>query len=139
MSDEAKFRAFKQGIVDENEAAYGREAREKYGDSQVDAANENLMGLTREQYREWQQLGEEIQSKLEQALTDGLSPASETGRELTDLHRRWLTVTIRDYSPEKHRGIAQLYVLDERFTAYYDKNKPGCARFLTDALTIWAK
>jgi len=139
MSDEAKFRAFKQRTVEENEARYGAEAREKYGDAQVDAAQAAVMGLTREQYQEWVQLGETIQTQLEQAVAHGLSPESEAGRTIADLHRRWLTVTIRDYTPAKHKGIAQLYVLDERFTAYYDKNLSGCARFLTDCVTFWAK
>ena len=29
--------------------------------------------------------------------------------------------------------------MDERFTAYYDKRIPGCARFLRDAVVHWAK
>ena len=51
------------------------------------------------------------------------------GKEITALHRRWLTITGNRYDPAKHRGIAELYVMDERFTAYYDKAVPGCAAF----------
>lgn len=29
--------------------------------------------------------------------------------------------------------------MDERFTAYYDKHLPGCARFLRDAIVQWVK
>ena len=29
--------------------------------------------------------------------------------------------------------------MDERFTAYYDKHLPGCARFLWDTVVQWAK
>ena len=29
--------------------------------------------------------------------------------------------------------------MDERFTAYYDKRLPGCARFLRDAVVHWAQ
>ena len=28
--------------------------------------------------------------------------------------------------------------MDERFTAYYDKQASGCARFLRDAVVHWA-
>ena len=69
----------------------------------------------------------------------GLGPDSEEGRELYDLHRRWLAVTVKDLTAQKHRGFAQLYVLDERFTAYYDRAVPGCAQFLRDAVERWAK
>ena len=39
----------------------------------------------------------------------------------------------------KQKGIAELYVLDDRFTAYYDRKVPGCAQFLRDAVATWAQ
>ncbi len=117
----------------------GAEIRAKYGDQEVDEANAAVMNLTREQYQEWTDLGREIQERLEAAVQAGLSPESEAGKELCALHRRWLTITGNRYDPAKHRGIAELYVMDERFTAYYDKHMPGCARFLRDAVVHWVK
>lgn len=139
MSDEQKFEAFKKRAVAHNEEAYGAEIRAKYGDKEVDEANAAVMNLTQEQYREWKDLGQEIQEQLEAAVQAGLSPEDEEGKELCSLHRRWLTITGNRYHPAKHRGIAELYVIDERFTAYYDKQVPGCARFLRDAVIHWAK
>lgn len=139
MNDEKKFAAFKEKLVADNEAAYGREAREAYGGEAVDAANAGLMGLTREQYDEWTKLDAELRRRLEAAVNAGLAPDGEEGREICGMHRRWLSVTDRKLSPARHRGIAQLYVLDERFTAYYDRSVPGCARFLREAVDRWAK
>ena len=139
MSDEQKFEAFKQRAVAHNEEVYGAEIRSKYGDQEVDEANAAVMNLTREQYQEWTDLGREIQERLEAAVRAGLSPESEDGKELCALHRRWLTVAGNRYDPAKHRGIAELYVMDERFTAYYDKQVSGCARFLRDAVIHWVK
>ena len=139
MSDEQKFEAFKQRAVAHNEEAYGAEIRAKYGDKEVDEANAAVMNLTQEQYREWKDLGQEIQERLEAAVEGNMSPESEEGKELCVLHRRWLTITGNRYDPARHRGIAELYVMDERFTAYYDKQVPGCARFLRDAVIHWAK
>ena len=34
-------------------------------------------------------------------------------------------------------ALAQMYVDDERFTAYYDKIVPGCAVFLRDAMKVY--
>ncbi len=139
MSDEQKFEAFKQRTVAHNEEVYGAEIRAKYGDAQADEANAAVMNLTQEQYREWTGLGQAIQERLETAVRAGLSPESEEGKEITALHRRWLTITGNRYDPAKHRGVAELYVMDERFTAYYDKRLPGCARFLRDAVLCWVK
>lgn len=138
MSDEKKFEAFKRRAVERNEGTYGTEIRAKYGDEEVDRANAAVMNLTQEQYQEWTDLGQEIQRRLEDAVQAGLSPEGEEGREITALHRRWLTVTGNQYDPAKHRGIAKLYGIDERFTAYYDKQVPGCAHFLRDAVVHWA-
>ena len=79
------------------------------------------------------------QERLEAAVRAGVSPESEEGKEITSLHRRWLTLTGNRYDPAKHRGIAELYVMDQRFTGYYDKRLPGCARFLRDAVVCWVK
>ena len=139
MSDKEKFEGFKARLVEENEKKYGAEAREKYGDGEVDAANAAMMKLTPEQYREWTGLGREIQGRLEAAVRAGDDPAGEEGKAIVDLHRRWLTLSGTKYEPARHRGIAELYVCDERFTAYYDKAVPGCARFLLDAVLAHVK
>ena len=123
----------------ENETRYGKEIREKYGDEQVDQANAAMMGMNREQHSTWTELGETIQQKLEEAVRSGCSPECEEGKLIAQLHRQWLTLTGTPYTPAKHRGIAELYVLDERFTAYYDKQLPGCAHFLRDAVVCWIK
>ncbi len=139
MSDKQKFEAFKQQAVAHNEEVYGAEVRSRYGDEKVDEVNAAVMNLTQGQYQEWADLGREIQERLEAAVRAGVSPEGEEGKEISGLHRRWLTITGNRYEPARHRGIAELYVTDERFTAYYDKQVPGCARFLRDAVVCWVK
>ena len=64
-------------------------------------------------------------------------PTSELAQKTADLHRQWLMYTWNQYTKEAHAGVAQLYVDDERFTAYYDKIKLGAAKFLRDAVHIY--
>ena len=139
MHDEQKFEAFKRRAVEHNEETYGKEAREKYGDRQVDDANRAVLGLTGEQYQMWNELEEEIRRRLEDAVHAGLDPTGEEGREIVRLHRRWLEVTVKPCDGARQREIAELYVADERFAAHYDRNVPGCARFLRDAVVRWAE
>ena len=139
MSDEKKFEAFKRRFVEEKERLYGAEAREKYGDAEVDASNVKVMGLTLEQYQEYERLSGEILEKLSAAVAEGADPEGPAGEEITKLHRRWLTIMGDKYDVQRHRALAELYVQDQRFTAYYDKARPGCARFLRDAVLCWAK
>lgn len=137
MNDEQKFEAFKKRAVEKHEECYGQEARGKYGDREVDEVQETMKNLTREQYQEWTCLGEEILQRLEAAVTKKVSPQSDEGKDITALHRRWLTFTGNRYDKEKHKGIANLYIMDERFTAYYDRKVAGCAQFLRDAVVHW--
>lgn len=137
MQDEEKFAALKEKTIRRNEAQYGPEARQKYGDAQVDAANGKLMGLTQEQFARWQALEEEILQRLEDGVRAGICTDSEAAREIAQLHRQWLMTAVPKYSPQVHRGIAAMYLADERFTQYYDRNTQGCAQLLHDAVQRW--
>jgi hypothetical protein len=64
-------------------------------------------------------------------------PAGELGQKTADLHRRWLSFTWAGYTKEAHAGLAQMYVDDERFAAYYDQVGAGAAIFLRDAIFIY--
>lgn len=137
MADREKFKALKKSLVQGNEIKFGAEARAKYGDAQVDAANQNMMGLSEEDFARWQALEQQILQELEQAVEAGLPAHSEKSREIAQLHRDWLRFTLPGYTPAQHKGIAALYVADERFTQYYDRRIPGCAQWLSDAVQHW--
>ncbi len=139
MSDERKFEAFKRQALEEYGRTFEAESREKYGDIEVDEMITRIKGVTRERYAEWERLGKEILEKLSAAVAAGADPAGEAGKEIAALHRRWLTVTGNEYDVQRHRSLAELYVQDERFTAYYDREQPGCAQFLRNAVLHWVK
>ncbi|MGE7274176.1 MerR family transcriptional regulator [Brevibacillus panacihumi] len=136
MTDQEKFAGFTQKLVEENEQKYGKEIREKYGDDVVDRSNQKLMGMTAEQYDEMKRLENEVLAALGAALQKG-DPASEEAQKAADLHRQWLSFTWNEYSKEAHAGLAQMYVEDERFKAYYDAVQPGAAEFLRDAIGVY--
>jgi len=136
MSDNEKFEGFKEKLIAENEEKYGTEIREKYGKEAVERANAKIGNMTQEQYAEAQRLAEAYQEALKEAFRQG-DPASELAQKACDLHRQWLCHYCDNYSKEYHKGLAQMYVHDPRFTAYYDKIAPGCAVFLRDAIEIY--
>ena len=139
MRDDKKFEAFKRKTVEEHEAKYGKEVRETYGNEEADRANQAMLDMTQEQYQSQTELEEGIRRRLETAVEKGLAPDGEEGREIVRLHKRWLMGTGMPYEVNRHKGIAELYVADERFTAYYDRAVAGCAQFLRDAVHRWAE
>jgi len=136
MQDKDKFEGLKEKMIEENEAKYGKEIREKYGDETVDASNAKLMGMSQEKYEAMTSLGEEINSLLKKAYETG-DPSSELAQELAAKHKEWLMYSWSSYSMEAHAGLAEMYVADERFTAYYDKTVKGGTKFLRDAIRIY--
>jgi len=46
MSDKEKFEGFKQNLIAGNEAKYGKEIREKYGGTTIDASNAKVNGMS---------------------------------------------------------------------------------------------
>lgn len=137
MSDEEKFEGFKQRMIDENEVTYGKEIRKKYGDQGVNMSNDKLQKMTQEEYEEWTRLGNEVKSTLSEAFKTG-NPASDIAQKAAELHKRWLTFTWDKYTKEAHAGLAEMYVDDERFKAFYDSEQPGTAEFLRDAIWFYA-
>ena len=137
MTDQEKFEAFKRNAVAAMEAAHGTESRQKYGDVEVDRANACVLALTQEEYTAWKALGDEILQALTAAVQAGTAPAGPEGQRIAQLHRRWLSYSWEAYTPQAHAGLAELYVSDPRFTAYYDREVPGCAAFLRDAVRAY--
>ncbi len=137
MNDYEKFKVFKNNIVEKNEQNYGAEIRKKYGDDTVDASNQKMLHMTKEDYQKFQMLQNEIRHRLEKAVKNKKLPNSETAKCIVELHKQWIQMTWNVYSSKAHREMAQLYVMDERFTKYYDENVEGCAWLLKEAIEFW--
>lgn len=139
MSDKEKFQAFKERIVRENEEKHGAEIREKYGDDEMDSANRKMLNMTEEEFERFQNLGKEINAQLEEAVRTGEKPESEKGKRIVLLHKEWLGKTWKQYTKEAHIAIGNMYISDERFKLYYDKEVAGCAAFLEKAIRYWVE
>ena len=138
MTNEEKFNGFKDKLIKENEKQYGQEIRSKYGNKTVDASNAKFRNMTEEQYEAMQQLEQQLFARLKEAMEIG-DTKNDVAMEVAELHKRWLSFSWSQYSKEAHAGIAQMYIGDERFTAYYDERvSPGATTFLHDAIINFA-
>ncbi len=137
MSDQEKFQALKEKAIRENEETYGKEAREKYGDEQVSESNRKMLDMTETQWERFMALEKEILERLETGVKNGLTADSAEAKEIVTLHKEWLCMTWKQYNAEAHKGVAAMYIADERFTKYYDRNVKGCAKLLNEAVQFW--
>ena len=135
MEAESTFDMLKAEELARFEETYGKEARERYGDDAVEATNERLMSLTRDEWDAKELLEESIKAQLCVAMEDG-DATGEAAAELARMHARWIRIYWGDgYSREAHLGLARGYLADQRFRDYYDgASGEGATEFLVKAL-----
>lgn len=139
MDDKAKFEGMKRELVEQNERKHGAEVRGRWSGTAADEANRKMLNLSESKFERFQKLGRAISESLEAAVSANADPTGDEGERIYRLHREWLGFTWNFYTPEAHRDLAEMYVADERFTAYYDVNVTGCAAWLRDAITAHAR
>lgn len=131
MNDKERFEGFKRELVEQNEREYGAEIREKYGEEELNASNRKMLGISEEDYKRMQ----ETEKQLSEALRNGVeSGKEEYAQKAAELHKKWLSFSCPQYSAELHRNLADMYLADERFKAYYDKMVPGGTAYLVAAV-----
>lgn len=139
MNESDAFEALKGEKIAANERTYGKEARARWGDDAVDAANERMRSASRGEWNALERLGEEINRQLVLAMETG-DPAGAEAMELARMHARWIQGHwgAGRYTPEAHRGLAQMYLADDRFRAHYDGAAgAGATEFLVKALEAY--
>ena len=141
MSNKEKFEGFKKELVRKNQEQYGDEVIAKYGKENLDESNRKLMNMSEQQWQGQQELSERIFTLLEEAMKKQ-DPACAEAQEAADCHRQWLCLFWKDglYSKQAHRGMAEMYVADERFTQFYDSRLgEGGAAFLRAAIYAYTE
>lgn len=138
VSDEERFVGLKDLWIAKNEARFGSEIRERYGEEQVQAFYEHIKSLLPEDYRKKEDLEEEIKRLLRVAVQTG-DPGSTVAQEACNKHRAWLLYTWNNWDAKAYEGLATLYEKDPRFSMYYDAIAPGCTQFFAQAMRIYAK
>ena len=138
MTDKEKFEAFKKDQIRQNEAQYGDEIRQEYGEKVAEQANDKLAGMTQGDYQSIEQLTEKLNNKLAEATKEN-NPESELGQEVAALHQQWIKHSwpVDYYTEENHYNLSLMYIEDARFKAYYEKIAPGAAEFLNSALKVY--
>ncbi len=136
MDKKAMFHAFDMSEIEKHQERYAEEARQKYG--HTDAYKESQKRTSRYTKEDWariMQRSDEIHSRLA-ALMDK-EPSHPEVQEAIGQWRQHITDSFYDCTPEIFRGLGDLYVSDERFTANIDRVKPGLAGFMREAMFIY--
>ncbi len=119
--------------------AYEEEARGRWGDT--DAYRESARRTATYGEHEWAEIkdqGEEITRSFAELLTAGEPPDGSRARAVAERHREHISRWFYECSPEMHRGLGEMYVSDPRFAATYEREAPGLAGYVRDAIVAGA-
>ncbi|WP_128375388.1 MerR family transcriptional regulator [Streptomyces cavernae] len=131
LTPEEKFEVF----GDKDPEQYAEEAEQRWGGTEAYA--ESQRRVARYTKDDWQRMQDEVKDWGEryEALMEAGEPATgERAMDLAEEHRQHITGWYYECSYEMHRGLAEMYVADERFKTFYDSMRPGLAEHLRDAI-----
>ena len=131
LNPEEMFEVFGDFDPTEHEA----EAQQRWGDT--DAFRESRRRTSSYTKEDWVRMKadqEAVETQLLLAMQSGLGPTSTEAMDAAEAHRANISRWFYDCDYAIHRGLADMYVADPRFTANYDNRAAGLAAFVRDAI-----
>jgi DNA-binding transcriptional MerR regulator len=132
LSREEQFEVFG---TDQVSGEWADEARERWGDTDAHHQSQRrTAGYTKQDWVMLKEVSDENVRAFATAMRDGAPAEGDRATELAEEHRQYLGRWFYDCSYEMHRGLAELYIADDRFAATYEAIEPGLARYVRDAI-----
>ncbi|GHG07695.1 hypothetical protein GCM10017783_20340 [Deinococcus piscis] len=120
-------------------AEYSAEAQARWGES--DAYAQSQERTARYGKADWQTIRTEmdaLSARYLAAKSAGHPPASAEAQAIAADHCAHLERWFYDAPPQLLRGLAQMWVADERFRANIDRADEGLAAYQSAAMLAWA-
>ena len=114
---------------------YANEAKEKWGDT--DAYKESqrrLASYSKDEIAKAQLAMQNATNQVLTAMLAGLPANSEAAMAGAEAHRKSISDYWYECSFEIHKGLATMYLADPRFTAHYESQQVGLAKYIHDAI-----
>ncbi|MDX1385401.1 MAG: MerR family transcriptional regulator, partial [Thermoanaerobaculia bacterium] len=114
---------------------YEDEVRRRWGHTEAYRESQRrVAGYTK---ADWERIGgeaAEINEAFVTLMRAGVAAASPEAMEVAERHRTHIGSWFYDCSVEVHRGLAEMYVSDRRFTENIDRTGEGLAQYMAEAI-----
>ncbi|MEW2396297.1 MerR family transcriptional regulator [Streptomyces sp. NPDC046862] len=132
LTPEERFEVF----GDKDPEQYAEEAEQRWGGTEAYAESQRrAASYTKDDWKRMQAEVADWGERYDALMAAGEPPAGETAMDLAEEHRLHISRWFYECSYETHQGLAETYVADERFKAFYDSMRPGLAEHLREAIT----
>lgn len=115
---------------------YEEEARELWGDAAVDEANARIAALSGSEQEEF---AEQFKAIYENLAKVRHLPADSKEAQAAIAEWYLFLNKMGDYSLEAFKNLGEMYVNDQRFTKNIDSFGEGLAKFMREAMAVYAE
>lgn len=124
-----------KGFSPEEIERYQSEAKDRWP-VEYDAMDRTIRAMSKDQWNAIHDEGGTI--AREAAALIGEDPTSPAFQSVVERHRRWIE-HFYEVDASRYSGLADMYVADERFAAYYNRYAPGLADRLAAGMKHYAE
>jgi MerR family transcriptional regulator, multidrug-efflux activator len=135
MARKDLFDGFDMEKIKEHQAKYSEETRQLYGKDFVEATERRVNGYSEDKWKEIHMTVSGIYSRLAARMPYG--PADPEAQQAVAAWHRCITDNFYDCTLQVFRGLGNLYVDDDRFTANINKHQIGLAQFMKEAMHVY--
>jgi len=116
-------------------ADYTEEAEQRWGDTDAwKESQRRSAAYTKDDWIAIKREADESIRRFADALRSGEPATGTVAMDLAEAHRQHLSRWFYDCGYDRHRGLAEIYVSDPRYTASYDEVEPGFSQYVHDAI-----
>lgn len=120
---------------DEDPTRCAEEAEQRWGDTEAwRSSHRRTSRYSPDDWRRSRAEAEAVEEGFAAALRDGVPVDAPQVHALVEEHRAHITRWFYECSPAVQRGLAEMYVADDRFAAHYERREPGLAQYVHDAV-----
>ncbi|MFB8776555.1 MerR family transcriptional regulator [Streptomyces broussonetiae] len=131
LTPEERFEVF----GDKDPEQYAEEAEQRWGGTEAYAESQRrAASYTKEDWKRMQAEVADWGERYDVLMASGEPPTGERAMDMAEEHRQHICSWFYECPYDIHQGLAEMYVADERFKAYYDSMRPGLAEHLREAI-----
>ena len=123
------------GFDEFDHAKYEDEARERWGNTEAyKESARRTKNYTKDDWARMKAEMEGINTRMIALLKSGKKPSDPEAAAVAEEHRRHIDRWFYPCSHQMHMALGDMYIADPRFTESYEKQAPGLAQYMRDAI-----
>ncbi|WP_405586807.1 MerR family transcriptional regulator [Streptomyces sp. NBC_01092] len=131
LTPEERFEVF----GDNDPEQYAEETEQRWGNTEAYAESQRrAASYTKEDWKRMQAEAAEWGERYVALVAADEPPTGERAMDLAEEHRQHIGTWFYECGYEMHQCLAEMYVADERFKAFYNTMRPGLAEHLRAAI-----